>query len=345
MSKALVLPTLACAVLLGGALEAQNCTLPTHTFWKNDTLPQVPGGAATIAIIPGLCEGEAAATYFPMPPGSPPQKIDLVSVGFAHPSGASGFVAAANVEIYEGSVTFNGNGTAVLGTKVFDLGADIGTNVQLDSGGINVVDLSPYDVVVADDFVVAFRMEINLNGSCAAGYSANFFTDAGGCGPGVNLLDELSAGWVDPASWSVLCPLFYRGNWVIRACTEDSGALASATVRNCSGANPAGFASLSDPAIGTNWVSTIDITTPGALASVVTLSTGGPLCGFFLNGTVHGELEGLPPFLPPNLGFGAHSIPIPNDAALLGVSVTALGATFLPGNIALNNAIDLILGI
>ncbi len=330
-------------------VHAQTCPNGTDTFWKNDTLAQVPSGFQNVSIIPGLCEGEAVGTYFQMPPGTPPQKLNTVSVGFGHTGGGGGFNATANVEIYEGSVTFNGNGTAVLGTKIFDLNADQSASVQLISTGLNTVDLSNFNVVVSDDYVVAFRMNINPNGSCGGGYAANFFTDNGGsgtCTPGLNLLDELSTGWLDPSTWSILCPLFYAGNWVIRACTEGSGTLASATPRNGAGINPAGFASLTNPVLGTNWVSTIDIATPGALASIVSLGTGGVAPpGIILSGTVVGELLCLPPFLPANVGFGAHSIAIPNDVALLGANLFAHGSTFVPGTIALNNAIDLVLGL
>lgn len=225
------------AAFLGLALSAapaQSCASGTDTFWKNDNLPDNPGTPTGISIIPGLCEGEAIGTYFEMPPGMGTQKIKQVSVGFGHSAGGAGFQATLNVEIYEGGVTFNPNGTASLGTKIFDLNADFAQSMQVTSTAINSIDMTPYNVEVSDDYVVAFRMNFNVTfpGCPPGGAAANFFTDnagAGQCNAGVNLLDELTTGWVDPATWGplppivVLCPQFYAGNWVIRACTETVG--------------------------------------------------------------------------------------------------------------------------
>jgi hypothetical protein len=236
--------TLLSRVLLGtaflslavSALPAQLCPSGSDTFWKNDTLPDNPGGAPIgLSVIPGICEGEAIGSYFQMPPGTATQRIKQVAVGFGHSAGGAGFDATLNVEIYEGGVTYNANGTAVLGTKIFDLNADFSQSMQVTSTSINTFDMTPYGVEVSDDFVVAFRMNINIAfpGCPSGGAAANFFTDNGlggsPCLAGVNLLDELSTGWVDPATWGpfppliVLCPSFYAGNWAIRACTEDAG--------------------------------------------------------------------------------------------------------------------------
>ena len=354
-SRALLCAFLAVlSFLFPGVAQAQVCPLPSDTFWKNDILPDVPAGPLQISIILGLCPGEAAATYFQKPPMTAPQKIKSVSVGFGHTSGGAGFTATCNVEIYEGAVTFNPGGTAILGPKIFDLGVDQQASMQLTSTGINTLDVSNFNIVVDDDYVVAFRMNINPNGQCATGYPANFFTDNNGapatCNPGTNLIFILQQGWNDPATVSVsgfpLCPLFYAGNWVIRACTEDTGALASTMARNGTGCNPNGFQSLTNPALGSTWVSTIDIAGPGATASIISFSLGGPTA-FKIAGQVSGELLGLPPYVKPaNVAFGAHAIPIPFDLSLVGATIPALGATFfLAGNtIVLNNAIDLTFG-
>ncbi len=240
MRHFLLTSALACAAAAGlfaPALSAQTCPNGTDTFWKNDILPDNPGGSPqNISIIPGLCEGEAIGTYFEMPLGMGTQRLTQVAVGFGHAAGGAGFDATLNVEVYEGGVTFNPNGTASLGTKIFDLNADFAQSMQVTSTSINTFDMSPYNVEVSDDYVVAFRMNINVffPGCPAGGAAANFFTDNGGaglCPPGVNLLDELTSGWVDPATWGplppilVLCPSAYAGNWVIRACTEDAGGL------------------------------------------------------------------------------------------------------------------------
>lgn len=54
-------PALLCFLALAwlaSAAPAQLCG-NGETFFKNDKLPQVPGGPAQISVIPGLCEGEA----------------------------------------------------------------------------------------------------------------------------------------------------------------------------------------------------------------------------------------------------------------------------------------------
>lgn len=222
------------AGVIAGALcqlaPAQNCGSPTANFWKTDTLPQVPSGAEQVSIIQGLCEGEAAGMAFYLSPGEPAQELTKVAIGFGAPFGAPGFTATANVEIYDG-ITWNGN-IPTLGPKVFDLNDDFGTDLQLTSTGINEFDMSSTNTVVGGSgaFVVAFRMNINLNGSCAGGYNASFITDGAGgaCStvPMTSLIDIQGVGWRDARTATVggfpLCPLFYNGNWIIRACTEDT---------------------------------------------------------------------------------------------------------------------------
>jgi hypothetical protein len=58
-------------------------------------------------------------------------------------------------------------------------------------------------------------------GSCSAGYDTNFACDNQFvCTPGLNVIDVLGVGPIDPAVYSVFCPLFFRGSWVIRACLQ-----------------------------------------------------------------------------------------------------------------------------
>ena len=225
------------AALLLAALPSAAQLCPGQNFWHEDDLPANPGGALAISIIQGVCEGEAVAQVFNLN-GAGTQKIEKVSVGFGHTLGASGFNAVVNVEIYDG-ITWAGN-TPILGPKVFDLGADQATSMQVISTGINEIDLSPFNIEVGngagDAFVVAFRMDINPNGTCAGGFSANFFTDfSGGVGcqttPKTSLLDVSGQGWGDIATSTVsgfpLCPLFINGNWAIRACTTTTGGTGS----------------------------------------------------------------------------------------------------------------------
>lgn len=227
-------------VALAPSSLAQTCPGVTDTFWKNDTLPDNPSGSFGISVIPGLCEGEGAATVFNLVPGTPLQKLTQVVCPFGSAGGASGATALVNVQVFDG-VTFSGPAnTPILGPKVFDLGADFGNSMQVTSTGLNVLDMSNYNVTVGasgtGNFVVAFVMEFNPNGNCATGFTSNFFTDNSApgffCNPAItpektSLMYILGQGWTDASKAAVtgvpLCPFFYAGIWAIRACTEDAG--------------------------------------------------------------------------------------------------------------------------
>jgi len=112
--------------------------------------------------------------------------------------------------------------------------------------------------------------------------------------------------------------------------------------RNGGGTNPASFKESNQSAIGGTWDTTIDIATPGALASIVAVSSGGPTMGSILSGVVSGELLCLPSYSL-DIAAGTHSIAIPNDNNLVGTTVCCQGATFLPGATQLTNALDLTL--
>jgi hypothetical protein len=117
-------------------------------------------------------------------------------------------------------------------------------------------------------------------------------------------------------------------------------------VRNGSGINPLGFVELTPAIMGTNWDTTMDIATPGAVASIIAMGFTGPVSGIFLTGTIHGELLTLPPLFL-DVAAGTHSVPIPVDCSLLGETIHAQGAAFVLGvpNISfLNNAIDTRIG-
>ncbi len=216
--------------LLSASASAQTCPGAADQFWKNDNLPQNPSGATAVAVVPGLCPGEASGSVFNLTTGQAPQHVKQVSVGFGAQGGVGGKTAQVNIEIYDG-VTWNGT-KPVLGPKVFDYNVANGSNVTVQSHGINVFDISSNNVLVGQGttaFAVVFRMVSNTNGSCAAGYTANFFTDATStfsCSakPKANLMFILGQGFVDPSNATVsgfpLCPLFYNGNFAIRACTE-----------------------------------------------------------------------------------------------------------------------------
>ena len=234
LQRSLVLASLT-VLVAAPASVGQACPDPSNdTFWKVDTLPDNPVGVPPISqVIVALCPGEAAASYFEMPPGSKPQYIKSASVGLAHTGGQTDHEFLLNVEIYEGTVVFNPGGNVSMGTKVFDLQEDEGIMFEATTNGMNTIDLHPYNIIVDDDYVVAFRIVVNVSfpvcPGAVPGVPANLITDGSGlCSPGKSLLDEGSVGWVDPADWQfalgqTICPTFFSGNWAIRACTTDTG--------------------------------------------------------------------------------------------------------------------------
>lgn len=125
----------------------------------------------------------------------------------------------------------------------------------------------------------------------------------------------------------------------------------STVFRNGSGTNPATLVPLNTPEIGTIWLATIDVATPGALLSLLQVGDGGPTQGIHLSGLAEGELLILPPY-PKGLldiAVGRHSVPIPDDPAFVGLALSVQGATLLPGFsrpgfLQLTNALDLTVG-
>lgn len=130
--------------------------------------------------------------------------------------------------------------------------------------------------------------------------------------------------------------------WIL---TLDDANLASSLSRNGTGFNPTGFSEVCPAVAGGIWKTFVDIFTPGAIGSIVAISTGGPVSGMFMFGTIQGELLCMPPFLPFDVAFGAHGIPIPNDPALLGQTLCTQAATVRPDlRSDLQNAIDITIG-
>jgi hypothetical protein len=322
--------------------SAQACPGANDTFWKVDTLPDIPQGQMTISVIPGLCEGEGAANVFTLPPGTPLQRLTQVVAPFGAAGGTSGFVASVNVQVYDG-VTFSGPfNTPTLGPKVFDLGADFASNMQVTSTGLNVFDMSPYNVTVGasglGNFVVAFIMEVNPNGNCTSGYNANFFTDNSqpgffGCDPVItppktSLMFILGQGWVDVNKASVggiqICPLFYAGIWGIRACTEDAGPVNPLTVSAVP--NPVtvgGFTSLTFTAPGYAGVPYLAAASfgnsPGTptASGIVPLNFDGLMTLSLALPTVFVNFAGV---ISPTTSTAPGLIFIPNDPTYVGIS-------------------------
>jgi hypothetical protein len=215
-------PVLARALALAGALAlplaAQTCA-NGGILLKNDSLPAVPAGATAVAIVPGLCDGEAAMAVLTTPG---PVTVNKVSVMFGAQFGTNGVIAAVDVEIYDGA-TVDATGHWTLGPLVFRLSTG-GSNLQIQTHGINEYTLPTTVRCTSGKVVVGWRMVLNgSSGSCASGYTANFCCDAApGCNGGRNILDALGHGPIDPATYQgfgvPLCPLYFRGDWIIRAC-------------------------------------------------------------------------------------------------------------------------------
>ncbi|MBK9383925.1 MAG: hypothetical protein IPN34_03750 [Planctomycetes bacterium] len=218
--RSLLVPALLAAVLCGAGLEAQSCGAGQNLL-KNDAIPGVPNGATAVALVPGLCDGEAAMSVFRTQGAV---RIDKASVMFANNFGASGTLALVNLEIYSGA-TFRTDGRVSLGPKVFDFASATGNDIQISTHALNEIDISSRNVVISTGTVViAWRMQLNTaSGSCALGYTSNFATDNNFvCRSGENILDAQGVGPVDPCTYLgfgvPLYPTFFRGNWLIRAC-------------------------------------------------------------------------------------------------------------------------------
>ncbi len=202
------------------SLAAQTCGAGERLL-KNDILPDNPSGAYTIGIVPGLCDNEAAMSLFN---AGGPCKVKSVGIGYGHRFSTNGVQALVDIEIYDGA-TVAANGRWTLGPLLFRLSSG-STNLQIQSTGINIATLPVPVRVPSGRPVIGFRMLMNLaGGSCLQGYDANFFCDAENrCRAGINILDATGHGPVDPVTYTGfgvgLCPVFFRGSWVIRACIE-----------------------------------------------------------------------------------------------------------------------------
>ncbi len=117
---------------------------------------------------------------------------------------------------------------------------------------------------------------------------------------------------------------------------------AASVPRNGSGLNPAGFVETQPAVLGGTWRTTVDIATPGAVASVVAVANAPlqVLSGFGELLVDVGDLAA-----PPSLAAGVHAIPIPNDCLLLGLELFAQAATLRVGKVQLQNALDVRLGV
>ncbi len=217
--------------------NAQTCK-SGDLLLKNDILP-ANGGTAKVAIVSGLCVGEAAMSVLTAPG---PVKINAVSILFAHKFSTNGIKAVVDIEIYDGAKV-SSKGKYTLGPLLFKL-SKTSQNLQIQSTGLNVYTLPKPVLAKSGKPVIGFRMVQNLaSGSCAKGYDANFATDnVFACKPGTNILDAKGHGPIDPCTYRgfgvPLYPRFFRGSWVIRAC-----ATPTVSVTWTGNATPGGFLS------------------------------------------------------------------------------------------------------
>lgn len=152
----------------------------------------------------------------------------------------------------------------------------------------------------------------------------------------IQSIDRVEIWWIDPSFFALLQP------WDIGLDNVTLHAPGSSVVRNGLGGNPLGLTETSTAQVGETWETAIDIVTPGAVASVLVLGFGGPVSGIIF--PEFGELLVLPPFriFP---GTGTHSLNVPADPSLIGLCITAQGATIqADSSITYNNALDVLIG-
>lgn len=208
------------AATLAAPVLAQTCG-PTEILLKNDILPAVPSGPTRVGLVPGLCDGEAAMSVFTTQGAV---NVKSVSIMLAQAQGTNGVSAVVDIEIYDG-ITDLGQGRWSLGRRVFRL-SDGGSNAQIQTHGINQFTLPSPVRVASGKAVIGWRMLLNTSqGDCLSGYTSNFACDASGtCPRGINVLDAIGHGPVDPNAYTgfglPLCPIFFQGSWIIRACVE-----------------------------------------------------------------------------------------------------------------------------
>lgn len=120
---------------------------------------------------------------------------------------------------------------------------------------------------------------------------------------------------------------------------------ANSSIRSGTGVNPLVYQTVTEPILGQNWQTTVDLGATGALASIVSVGLGGPAPpGIVLNGFLQGELLILAPFPPHDVALGNHTLSLPLELSLVGSTIATQASGFVPGSIQLYNAIDGVLG-
>ena len=218
---------IAALAISSGLAHAQLCP-PNQVFLKTDTLPDIPVGPLPVAVIRGLCEGEAMGAVYDVSSIGSMVKLENGAFGFFNVAGANGIQAVINLKVYDG-ITWSGN-TPILGPEIFDWATATGSSIAGTTHSINTLDVSAQNIVVTSGkLVVTWWLDFNPNGDCTNGYTSDFGTDDGSppCSsvPHRNLMFIQGAGWVDPSSYAIgpfnLCPNYYNGNWIMRVCVSN----------------------------------------------------------------------------------------------------------------------------
>lgn len=216
------------------ALAAPQVCGPNQVFLKNDLLPDVPSGALPIGLVGGLCEGEAMGAVFDVASIGSQVKLENAAFGFFNAAGANGIQAVVNLKVHDG-ITWSG-GIPTLGPEIFDWGTVTGSSIAATTHAINTLDVSAQNIVVTSGkLVITWWMDFNPNGTCPQGYTSNFGTDATGNSVCTtpsqrNLIYIQGQGWRDARIASIplppfgnipICPLYYNGSWIMRACVSN----------------------------------------------------------------------------------------------------------------------------
>jgi len=147
---------------------------------------------------------------------------------------------------------------------------------------------------------------------------------------------EIKIIWSDPSLFAIF------QQWNIGLDNITMHAAGTATVRNGSGINPLGFTQTVACELGATWTTMVDLVTPGAIRSILSVGIGGPTSGVFF--PIAGEALILPPYLT-FIRKGMTKLNVPMDPGLLGVCIYAQGSAILPdGTILFNNALDVVIG-
>ena len=284
-------------------------------------------------------------------------QVHTAAIGYFNGGGAAGIQASVDLEFFDG-ISWN-NGIPTLGPSLFRYSTATGASLGVTSSGINETPSLTSNNIVAQSgqLVVAWWMDLNpQGGNCTFGFQTNFATD-NTCAPPFctctagsqkNLIFIQGQGWRDAATATVsgfsLCPNFYNGNWIIRACVEPVGCPAPVNLgpgtSGSGGITPILQTSNGPPTIGNqNFGLTVAAGVGGAPGAMLfgVVEANIPLFGGFLylvpTLSVPYALGG--PAGVPGAGFVTLPIPLQNNPALVGAALPVQGVNADAGGVGL----------